>query len=532
MKLINANISGYRNLNNIELDFDSSISPFFSIASPNGGGKSTLQQFIFTTIHCISSPKRHQFLKNLIDGIDTCERKEIAQYVFSDIEEQLYHLSLIIYPLNSNNYDFSALEGSAKSRDQILYFSKLLSELNYIKNIIREEGLESFSQNLTPSRRRLLRSAKSFTRDLHKNTNRLTTSEILNEFISYENYLEEELSLANEQRDYLALKAREIISNFKDSGEDILFTSDKYLISIQTNADDNKLNEISNSIYLCAPNSQSFLFLDKVARESIYSNDAENSYSNHINKSKEILNNFYTYDISPIDLILKSFKNARDLDFAEKLKTSVYGDNFDKITRELNSFLDDKEITVSNNLEKIIFSIPGQKKELNPEDLSHGELKKLSLYVFVKHISKQNSIILFDEIDIALHPSWQLNIVNELKIWSPDSQFVVATHSPQILASTHYKNIIQLYRDGTTTKVCRLASPPLDRDINAIISTVMKAQTYPPFILELQKKYRKYVDEGNTDSDEAHSIKKELLEHISINSEFFNDLEFDQDLFS
>ena len=136
----------------------------------------------------------------------------------------------------------------------------------------------------------------------------------------------------------------------------------------------------------------------------------EEDYYEIVNDTKNSLPNFYTYDISPVNLILNSYKEARDLDFIEKLRTQKWGDNFDEVTRELNSFLDEKSISVNEKFDKIIFTLPNSKLELGPEDLSHGELKKLCLYVLVKHIALPNSIIFFDELDIALHPSWQAGL--------------------------------------------------------------------------------------------------------------------------
>ena len=34
-----------------------------------------------------------------------------------------------------------------------------------------------------------------------------------------------------------------------------------------------------------------------------------------------------------------------------------------------------------------------------------------------------------DEIEIALHPDWQYEIINELQDWSKNNQFILATHS-------------------------------------------------------------------------------------------------------
>lgn len=42
-------------------------------------------------------------------------------------------------------------------------------------------------------------------------------------------------------------------------------------------------------------------------------------------------------------------------------------------------------------------------------------------------------IVLIDEIELHLHPLWQRRILNVLKKVFPNIQFIVSTHSPQVL---------------------------------------------------------------------------------------------------
>ncbi len=48
-------------------------------------------------------------------------------------------------------------------------------------------------------------------------------------------------------------------------------------------------------------------------------------------------------------------------------------------------------------------------------------------------LDKMEGLVLIDEIDIHLHPSWQVNLIQALKVTFPRIQFVVTTHSPMIL---------------------------------------------------------------------------------------------------
>lgn len=58
-------------------------------------------------------------------------------------------------------------------------------------------------------------------------------------------------------------------------------------------------------------------------------------------------------------------------------------------------------------------------------------------------------VVLLDEIDLHLHPTWQRRIVPLLKRAFPKLQFIVTTHSPLILAGFEKEEVIQLrFQDG------------------------------------------------------------------------------------
>ena len=45
---------------------------------------------------------------------------------------------------------------------------------------------------------------------------------------------------------------------------------------------------------------------------------------------------------------------------------------------------------------------------------------------------EQEGIVLIDEIDIHLHPTWQRQILSQLRRTFPKIQFIVTTHSPLV----------------------------------------------------------------------------------------------------
>ncbi|HBY80851.1 MAG TPA: ATP-binding protein, partial [Cyanobacteria bacterium UBA11148] len=57
---------------------------------------------------------------------------------------------------------------------------------------------------------------------------------------------------------------------------------------------------------------------------------------------------------------------------------------------------------------------------------------------------KTPGIVLIDELDLHLHPKWQCRIIGDLKRTFPNCQFIVTTHSPQVIAEVKCENIYHL----------------------------------------------------------------------------------------
>jgi len=61
---------------------------------------------------------------------------------------------------------------------------------------------------------------------------------------------------------------------------------------------------------------------------------------------------------------------------------------------------------------------------------------------------RQDGVVLIDEIDLHLHPSWQRAIVSHLREIFPNCQFVMTTHSPQIISHVKPESIFILRKNS------------------------------------------------------------------------------------
>ena len=195
------------------------------------------------------------------------------------------------------------------------------------------------------------------------------------------------------------------------------------------------LNELSNQIFLTAHISQIFLFLHPDNRKSLFKTQANNqtNYYQQIKTANSILPGFFTYDFLAINILIEAFKKARDEDFKQAVEQGGnYGNNYIKLLAELNNLLSNKKINVQPDLSGINFKIDGDDTELYPEDLSHGELKRLCIYMWLKHNKIEDAIVLMDELEISFHPDWQYQIVRDLEEWGATNQYILATHSYEL----------------------------------------------------------------------------------------------------
>jgi predicted ATP-binding protein involved in virulence len=99
-------------------------------------------------------------------------------------------------------------------------------------------------------------------------------------------------------------------------------------------------------------------------------------------------------------------------------------------------------------------------------------------------------IVLIDEIELHLHPKWQRKIIPDLTRTFPNCQFIVTTHSPQVLSHVYSENIYILQSTPDGIIACQPESS-YGRDSNQILENVMDVSAYPEEIeKELLKLFR------------------------------------------
>jgi predicted ATP-binding protein involved in virulence len=114
-------------------------------------------------------------------------------------------------------------------------------------------------------------------------------------------------------------------------------------------------------------------------------------------------------------------------------------------------------------------------------------------------------VVMIDEIDLHLHPRWQRVVLDGLRETFPRLQFIVTTHSPQILSSA-LNGQVRLIQGGT------LQSDPVHvegRDSNSIMREYFETDDRDPQGVERLKKLDHAIDAG--DGAQARSLYHELI---------------------
>jgi predicted ATP-binding protein involved in virulence len=132
-------------------------------------------------------------------------------------------------------------------------------------------------------------------------------------------------------------------------------------------------------------------------------------------------------------------------------------------------------------------------------------------------VKRTSGVVLIDEVDMHLHPSWQQKILSQLQEAFPKIQFIVTTHSPQVLSTVRRENIRLLERDASGQVS---ANEPLARTYGEpsgdILHSVMQVDPQPPVTekADLQR-LTELVDKGLYDEPEALQLTKELQLSLS-----------------
>lgn len=137
---------------------------------------------------------------------------------------------------------------------------------------------------------------------------------------------------------------------------------------------------------------------------------------------------------------------------------------------------------------------------------------KLNPHLRTEAAMKTQGIVLIDEVDMFLHPAWQQQIIQSLRSAFPLIQFIVTTHSPQVISTVQRNSIRLLSQDDKSNGYAVI--PPgatYGEPSNDVLQSVMNVDPQPPVAekAELQE-LTVLVDQGKYDSQRAQQLLSRL----------------------
>ena len=117
-------------------------------------------------------------------------------------------------------------------------------------------------------------------------------------------------------------------------------------------------------------------------------------------------------------------------------------------------------------------------------------------------------IVLIDEVDLHLHPSWQQRIILDLQRTFPQIQFIVTTHSPQVVSYVA-KECVRLIDQG---QIIPLNTPTQGVEIRDILSGIFGTEEIPQNT-EIARKLNllhSWLSEGKGNTKEWEHLYHEL----------------------
>ncbi|MEI8085254.1 MAG: AAA family ATPase [Paludibacter sp.] len=135
------------------------------------------------------------------------------------------------------------------------------------------------------------------------------------------------------------------------------------------------------------------------------------------------------------------------------------GKELKTVTKAIEQFVPEYTYLRVTRVPRPIMLIDKNGETFNIDQLSDGEKNLISLVGDIARrlaIANPNSseplhgegIILIDEIDLHLHPSWQRLIITQLTKVFPNCQFIISTHSPQVISQVNPECLFLLKNDN------------------------------------------------------------------------------------
>lgn len=218
-------------------------------------------------------------------------------------------------------------------------------------------------------------------------------------------------------------------------------------------------------------------------------------------------------------LFFEWFRQREDLENEKRLIKRSYRDaQLEAVRRAIHALIPSfSNLRVSRNPLRMLVNKEGETLVVN--QLSDGEKCLLAMVgdlarrlaianPSLRDPLRGSGVVLIDEIELHLHPTWQRAIIPRLKATFPSCQFLVSTHSPQVVGNVERSAVklledFQLVPETPHTK---------GRDANSILAEVMGVERHPRDVEAKLRRIGELIEDEEFDS--ARALVDELAEDL------------------
>ena len=127
---------------------------------------------------------------------------------------------------------------------------------------------------------------------------------------------------------------------------------------------------------------------------------------------------------------------------------------------------------------------------------------------------ESEAIVLIDEVDLHLHPAWQQRVLTDLTRTFPNTQFIVSTHSPQVLTTVRPERIIELRREESNIVAGPASAPTYGAEAGSVLEAIMGVRERPVgnHFTETLKEYMELVGDDKGESEKGRALRHKLEE--------------------
>lgn len=139
---------------------------------------------------------------------------------------------------------------------------------------------------------------------------------------------------------------------------------------------------------------------------------------------------------------------------------------------------------------------------------------KLNPHLGAEAALKTSGIILIDEVDMHLHPRWQQVILGQLREAFPLVQFIVTTHSPQILSSVD-KSCIRVIQGDAVKTIDFQTKGISSADLLARIMDINPIPDIPETVM--LSDYHALIQQNLHEDEDGKAMRQKLEAHFGEN---------------